>query len=314
MAPGKAVFNFASVIKGMSSRKRRYFGRGPQGGGKGRISLLPSLLTTMGLFSGFFAIIAAIEGQFFHAAVAIIVAGIFDALDGRVARLTGTTSNFGKEYDSLCDLVAFGVAPAILAFQWVLYPYGRYGWLAAFLYVATTALRLARFNSQPPGEESKNFVGLPCPAAGGMIATTYLFCHFFGISSRTMDIVMLVAVYLLSYLMVSSVTYLSFKHPETQRKKAFQTVVGLVLAVMVLATEPRVTLFVLGLCYTLSGPLAAAYRLLVPVKKPEAGPEKSPEDGPEQNPGQSNEKMEQNRQDTNEKTGSAPADTETRGE
>lgn len=253
----------------MSSRKRRYFGPGGQGGAKGRISLLPSILTTISLFSGFYSIVSSIEGHFLHAGVAIIIAGVFDGLDGRVARLTGTTSGFGKEYDSLCDLVAFGVAPAILAFQWVLYPYGRYGWLAAFLYVATTALRLARFNSQPAEEEGKNFTGLPCPAAGGMVATSYLFCHFFEIGSRTVDIVMLMAVYFLSYLMVSSITYQSFKHPETQRKKAFQTVVGLVLLIMVLATEPRVTLFVMGLCYVLSGPLAAAYGLLRPGKKTE---------------------------------------------
>jgi len=265
----------------MSSRRRRYFERGQQGR-KGKISLLPSMLTTISLFSGFFAIIAAIEGQFFHAAVAIIVAGVFDGLDGRVARLTGTTSGFGKEYDSLCDLVAFGVAPAILAFQWVLYPYGRYGWLAAFLYVATTALRLARFNSQPVGEESKNFVGLPCPAAGGMIATAYLFCHFFEISGATMEIAMLVAVYLLSYLMISSITYQSFKQPETQRKKAFQMVVGVVLMIMVLATEPRVTLFILGLIYVLSGPLAAAYRLLVPARKAESDEGQAEEDPTEQ--------------------------------
>lgn len=249
----------------MSSRRRKYFGRGKQGG-KGRISLLPSFLTTISLFSGFYAIVASIEGQFFHAAVAILVAGIFDTLDGRVARLTGTTSGFGKEYDSLCDLVAFGVAPAIMAYQWVLHPFGRYGWLAAFLYVATTALRLARFNSQPPADEGKNFVGLPCPAAGGMIATAFLFCHFFGITDRPMDIVMLVAVYLLSYLMVSSITYQSFKQPETPRKKSFQMVVGLVLLIMVLATEPKVTLFLLALGYVLSGPLAAAYRLLIPAR------------------------------------------------
>lgn len=250
----------------MSNRRRKYFGRGGPPGGKGRISLLPSILTTISLFSGFYAIVAAVNEQFFHAAVAIIIAGVFDGLDGRVARLTNTASRFGEEYDSLCDLVAFGVAPAILAYQWVLVSYGRYGWLAAFLYVAATALRLARFNSQPPADENKNFTGLPCPAAGGMIATTYLFCHFFELGGRAMEIAVMVAVYLLSYLMISSIVYQSFKSPETQRKKAFQMMVALVLLIVVLATEPRVTLFVLGLVYVLSGPLAAAYRLVVPAK------------------------------------------------
>ncbi|MDZ7640901.1 MAG: CDP-diacylglycerol--serine O-phosphatidyltransferase [Desulfurivibrio sp.] len=251
----------------MSNKRKKYFGRGKVPGGRRRISLLPSILTTISLFSGFYAIVASLEGQFFHAAVAILVSGVFDGLDGRVARLTNTASRFGEEYDSLCDLVAFGVAPAILSYQWVLQPYGRYGWLAAFLYVATTALRLARFNSLPPADENKNFTGLPCPAAAGMIATTYLFCHFWGISGPAMDITMMAAVFLLSCLMVSSVPYLSFKHPETQRKKSFQMLVGLVVLIMVLATEPRVTLFLLGFTYVLSGPLAAAYRWLIPAGK-----------------------------------------------
>lgn len=258
----------------MSSRRRKYFGRSGAPGSKGRISLLPSILTTISLFSGFYAIVSAINGQFIHAGAAIIIAGVFDGLDGRVARLTGTTSRFGEEYDSLCDLVAFGVAPALLAYQWVLFSYGRYGWLAAFFYVAATALRLARFNSQPPGgEESKNFTGLPCPAAGGMIATSVLFCHFFGLDGPLMDMVVMVAVYLLAYLMVSSISYQSFKHPETQRKKAFQMMVGLVLLIMVLATEPKVTIFLLALIYVLSGPLAAAYQLMAPGKKSVAEPE-----------------------------------------
>lgn len=230
---------------------------------KGKICLLPSVITTASLFSGFYAIIAAINGQYFHAAVAIIVSGIFDGLDGRVARLTGTTSKFGMEYDSLCDLVAFGVAPALLAYEWVLRPYGRYGWLAAFLYVATTALRLARFNSQDTTSTKNEFTGLPCPAAGGMIATSVMFCSFFEITGTLRNFIMLGTVYSLSYLMVSSVKYQSFKHAQTDRAQKFQVLVGLVLLIMVLATEPRVTLFLLGAAYVLSGPLAAGYRLVV---------------------------------------------------
>ncbi len=234
---------------------------------KGKISLLPSILTTVSLFSGFYAIVSAINGQYLHAAVAIIVSGVFDGLDGRVARLTGTTSKFGMEYDSLCDLVAFGVAPAILAYEWVLRPYGRYGWLAAFLYVATTALRLARFNTQDTGSAKDEFTGLPCPAAAGMIATSVMFCGFFDFTGPVKSVIMLATVYALSYLMVSSIKYLSFKHPQTDRAKKFQVLVGLVLLIMVLATEPRVTLFALGAVYVLSGPLAAVYRLLVREKK-----------------------------------------------
>lgn len=233
---------------------------------KGTICLLPSILTTASLFSGFYAIVAAINGQFLHAAIAIIVSGIFDGLDGRVARMTGTTSKFGMEYDSLCDLVAFGVSPAILAYEWVLRPYGRYGWLAAFLYVATTALRLARFNTQDTNSVKNEFTGLPCPAAGGMIATSVMFCAFFDITGTVKNIVMLMTVYLLSYLMVSSVKYQSFKHPKTDRAKKFQILVGLVLFIMVVATEPQVTLFVLGASYVLSGPIVTVYRLVVKKK------------------------------------------------
>jgi len=228
---------------------------------KGSIYLLPSMLTTISLFSGFYAIVSAINGLYFNAAVALIVSGVFDGLDGRVARMTGTTSLFGKEYDSLCDLVAFGVAPAVLAYLWTLENYGRYGWLAAFLYVATTALRLARFNTQDAGS-SKTFTGLPCPAAAGMIATTILFCDFVGVSNITMGLPMLALVYCLSYLMVSSIKYLSLKHPENTRVKRFQALVGMVLLVMVVATEPQVTLFAIAVFYISSGPFGALYRLL----------------------------------------------------
>ena len=230
------------------------------------IYLIPSLFTTACLFSGFYAIISAINGMFFHSAVAIIVAGIFDGLDGRVARLTGTTSKFGMEYDSLCDLVSFGVAPALLAYLWALEPYGRYGWLAAFLYVATTALRLARFNSQH-SETAKDFVGLPCPAAAGMIATTLLFGRFLGATGTVKHIAILVLVYLLSYLMVSNFRYLSFKHAETFRAKTFQVLVAMVLLFIVVATEPPVTLFALGVLYVSSGPVGGLYRVLLRDKK-----------------------------------------------
>jgi len=232
-------------------------------GPKGTICLLPSLLTTISLFSGFYAIISAINGLYFLAAVALLVSAVFDGLDGRVARMTGTTSLFGKEYDSLCDLVAFGVAPGVIAYLWALEAYGRYGWLAAFLYVATTALRLARFNTQD-SDSTKNFTGLPCPAAAGTVATTILFCNFFKVSPATIGLVVLAMVYTLSYLMVSSIKYMSFKHPETTRARKFQMMVAMVLMIMVVATEPQVTLFIVAVIYVLSGPFDALYRLLFP--------------------------------------------------
>ena len=223
---------------------------------------LPCLFTTASLLSGFYSIISAINGNFFHAAVAIIVAGIFDGLDGRVARLTKTTSTFGMEYDSLSDLVSFGVAPGLLAYLWALEPYGRYGWLAAFLYVATTALRLARFNSLAMEKSPTDFVGLPCPAAAGMIATTVLFSRYLGATETVKHVSILILVYLLSYLMVSNFRYMSFKHPAANKGKTFQGLVSMVLLMILVAAEPPLTLFVIGVIYALSGPFSAVYRAM----------------------------------------------------
>ena len=240
---------------------KQYNDMNEQGGqGQRMIHPLPCLFTTASLLSGFYAIISAINGNFLNAAVAIIVAGIFDGLDGRVARLTKTTSIFGMEYDSLSDLVSFGVAPGLLAYIWALEPFGRYGWLAAFLYVATTALRLARFNSLSLEKSPKDFVGLPCPAAAGMIATTVLFSRYLGATETVRHVSILLLVYLLSYLMVSNIRYMSFKHPAAKRKKTFQVTVTMVLLLILVAAEPQVTLFVIGLVYVLSGPVRVAYR------------------------------------------------------
>lgn len=221
---------------------------------------LPCLLTCCSLFSGFYSIVASINGNFFAAAVAILVAAVFDCLDGRVARMTGSTSTFGMELDSLCDLVSFGVAPALLAYLWALTPYGRYGWLAAFLYVATTALRLARFNSQA-SSSGPDFVGLPCPAAAMLIATTVMFSRFLGTTGTVKHLSILLLVYVLSYLMVSNHRYLSFKHMDINKGRMFQIVVFMLLFLILLATEPPITLFVVALLYALSGPALAVYSL-----------------------------------------------------
>ncbi len=229
-----------------------------------RFYALPSMLTCASLFSGFYSMVASINGDFYPAAVAILVAGVFDGLDGRVARMTDSTSEFGMQLDSLCDMVSFGVAPALLAYLWALIPYGRYGWLAAFLYVATTALRLARFNSiaEEPGEKSHDFVGLPCPAAAGAIAALVMFYHFLGVTETVKHLSILLLVYLLSYLMISTHKYLSFKKIRIPREKRFQAVVGMILVLIVLASEPDVILFPTALCYALSGPLMELYAVL----------------------------------------------------
>jgi CDP-diacylglycerol--serine O-phosphatidyltransferase len=214
---------------------------------------LPCMLTMSSLFSGFYSIVASINGTYYAAAIAILVAAVFDGLDGRVARMTNSTSRFGMELDSLCDAVSFGVAPALLVYLWALSPYGRYGWLAAFLYVATTTLRLARYNVQEPAKAG-DFTGLPCPMAAGMIVTTVLFCHFLGATGTVRHLSILLLVYVLSYLMVSTHRYRSFKKSSGSVRQ-FQLLVFMVLLLILVATEPPVTLFILFLIYTVSGPV-----------------------------------------------------------
>lgn len=243
---------FKKVSENALNRKRR------------GVYLLPNLFTTASLFSGFFAIVAAIKGSYQPAAWAIIVASVFDGLDGRIARMTGTTSKFGMEYDSLSDLVAFGVAPGILAFLWGLEGFGRLGWLAAFLYVATTALRLARFNaiSSSTGGSGSYFLGLPCPAAAAGVSTAVLIFHFFGIVGPVRHYAVLLLVYGLSFLMVSNVRYNSFKHVKWFHRHPFSTMVGSVLTLVVVAIEPSVTLFVVIFAYIFSGLAAFLLKLV----------------------------------------------------
>jgi CDP-diacylglycerol---serine O-phosphatidyltransferase len=241
-----------------------------------RFYLVPCMLTVCSLFSGFYSMIASINGHFFAAAIAILVAAVFDGLDGRVARMTGSTSTFGMELDSLCDMVSVGVAPGLLAFLWALTPYGRYGWLAAFLYVAATALRLARFNSQTVASPSHDFTGLPCPAAAGMIATAVMFSNQVLKTTDTVQhISLLLLVYLLSYLMISTHRYLSFKHTDIAKEKRFQLIVGMILLLILLASEPPITLFAASFLYILSGPVLAIKDRLT-KKKPIAVKEDTP--------------------------------------
>ena len=175
------------------------------------IYVLPNLITTAGLFAGFYSIVASLKENFVVAAVAILAAAVFDGLDGRIARFTNTASKFGAEYDSLSDVIAFGVAPAFLAYNWALSFYGKGGWIAAFLFVLCGALRLARYNIQIGIIESKVFNGLPIPAAASVVATTVLFFDYAGIEGKFHDPSMLIFVPVLSILMVSNIKYYSFK-------------------------------------------------------------------------------------------------------
>lgn len=220
------------------------------------IYILPNLFTTGSLFAGFYSMVATMNGDYRTAAIWVLVSSIFDGLDGKVARLTGTSSKFGVEYDSLADLVAFGVTPGLLMYRWALQPFGRIGWLAAFLFVVCGALRLARFNVQVNTVESKRFVGLPIPAAASMVSATVLFFHSFGLSPVAYrQTAVLVLIYLLAFLMVSNFKYYSFKDPELIKRQPFGFLVVAVLLFVVIAAEPVLMLFLLFICYVLSGPV-----------------------------------------------------------
>jgi len=235
------------------------------------IYILPNLFTTCSLFCGCYAIIAATQGRYDAAAVAILISSLLDGLDGKIARFTNTTSQFGIEYDSLADLVAFGVAPGVLVFEWSLEPLGRFGWLAVFLFVACGALRLARFNIQKGNRESHHFKGLPIPGAGVFIATAVLFLNSLGDSSEHRPILFVSAMYILSFLMVSTIEYLSFKGMDLFRRKPFNTLVATILVFVVVAYKPVLMLFLLSSLYVLSGPAQSLYRLIhskVRARKP----------------------------------------------
>ncbi|GAM11408.1 CDP-diacylglycerol--serine O-phosphatidyltransferase [Geobacter sp. OR-1] len=219
------------------------------------IYILPNLFTTGSLFAGFYSMVATLSGDYRTAAIWILASSVFDGLDGKVARATGTTSKFGVEYDSLADLVSFGVTPGILMYAWALRPFGRLGWVAAFLFVACAALRLARFNVQVDTVESKRFIGLPTPAAASMVSATVLLFYHFGWPSSFKKLAILVLIYLLAFLMVSNIKFYSFKDPELIKRQPFGFLVLIVLLFVVVAAEPVLMLFIIFLCYIFSGPV-----------------------------------------------------------
>jgi len=223
------------------------------------IYILPNIFTSLNLFCGFYAIIASIEKNFSAAAIAIIIGVMFDMLDGKIARATNTTSKFGIEYDSLADLISFGLAPGVMMYLWALKPLGRLGWLAAFLYMACGTLRLARFNTQVGSVSSDYFSGLPIPASAGMNATTILFFHRFNIIGYENPVLILVMLYFLSFLMVSTIKYNSFKKPELFKRMNFNVLVAAILLLIFIAAQPSIALFLFGVAYICSG-LASTVR------------------------------------------------------
>ena len=223
------------------------------------VYLLPNLVTTGALFSGFYAIIAAMTGSFEAACIAIVIAGFLDALDGRIARMTNTTSEFGVQYDSMSDLVAFGVAPAVLLFSWALAALGQIGWIVAFLYVCCAAMRLARFNTAPP--DTKVFFGLASPAAAGTMATlvwTWVDNNLGAIEGTQISVLVAIIASVMALLMVSNVRYYSPKN--IPGRVPYRYLIGAVLLFVVVAIYPPGMLFCVGLAYASSGPIQALLR------------------------------------------------------
>ena len=225
------------------------------------IYILPNIFTSLNIFFGFYAVIAAVNGKFVAAGYAIYIAAVFDLLDGKIARATNTTSRFGVEYDSLADLVSFGLAPGLMMYLWALKPMGRIGWLAAFLFMVCGALRLARFNTQVGTVDSKYFVGLPIPAAAGMTAATLLLWHRLGLDVADQRLLMLLMLYALAFLMVSSVKYPSLKNAELFRSRNFNVLVAAILVLIFIAAQPSITLFTMGMIYVVSGPVLTVWRM-----------------------------------------------------
>jgi len=224
------------------------------------VYLLPNLFTTAALFSGFYAIVSAMDGNFTHAAIAIFVAMVLDGLDGRVARLTNTQSAFGAEYDSLSDMVAFGVAPALIAFSWALHDLGKAGWVFAFIYVAGAALRLARFNTHIDTQDKRYFTGLASPSAAGLVAGMVWALSDFGIDGKDIGLLVGVLTALGGLLMVSNIRYHSFKDLDLKGRVPFFVILLVVLVFAIISTDPSRILWLTFIVYSASGPVLAGWR------------------------------------------------------
>lgn len=224
------------------------------------IYLLPNMLTTGAMFAGFYAVISGMSGDFRSACVAIIVAMFLDGLDGRVARLTNTQSAFGAEYDSLSDMLAFGVAPALICFSWGLSQLGKLGWTAAFIYVACAALRLARFNVQIGTTDKRYFVGLASPSAAGLVTFMVWTMHEYSVEpSVVMAVVAALVTTVAGILMVLNVRYYSFKDLDFRHRVPFFAILVLIMVIVIISWDPPTVLFGMAILYAVSGPLMAVY-------------------------------------------------------
>lgn len=231
------------------------------------VYLLPSLFTTGALFAGFYAIIQALQDDFVAAAIAILIAMVLDGLDGRVARMTNTQSDFGAEYDSLSDMVSFGVAPALIVYEWSLWNAGEFadqwsklGWLAAFIYAACAGLRLARFNTQIGTTDKRFFQGLASPAAAAVMVGMVWFSRDLGMTGRDLMVVAFAVTLATGLLMVTSIPYYSFKDFGSGRRVPFIATIALVMVFVFASIDPPKVIFGGFALYALSGPAWWLYR------------------------------------------------------
>ena len=226
------------------------------------IYLLPNLLTTGAMFCGFYAIVAGMNAKFELAAIAVFIAMILDGLDGRVARMTHTQTEFGAEYDSLSDLISFGLAPALVMYQWALVDmqsmgtaWGKAGWLAAFIYVACAALRLARFNTQIGKVDKRYFIGLPSPAAAAVMVGMVWFFNDIGVQGEEVKLLAFSLSILTGLLMVSNLRFYSFKDFDLKHKVPFLAILLIILVFALTTIDPPKVLFAVFMLYSLSGPM-----------------------------------------------------------
>ncbi|MGE5385941.1 MAG: CDP-diacylglycerol--serine O-phosphatidyltransferase [Betaproteobacteria bacterium] len=226
------------------------------------IYVVPNLFTTAALFCGFFAIVQAMQGDFEYAAVAIFVAMVLDGLDGRVARLTHTQSAFGAEYDSLSDMVSFGAAPSLVIYEWALKDLGRFGWIAAFIYCAGAALRLARFNTMLEVADKRFFQGLPSPAAAALVAGFVWVMLATGIGGRDVDWLACGLTVFAGLTMVSNIRYYSFKDINLRKSVPFFVIAAIALGFALISLSPALTLFGFFVIYSISGYVLAGFNLL----------------------------------------------------
>jgi CDP-diacylglycerol---serine O-phosphatidyltransferase len=240
------------------------------------VYLLPNLFTTASLFAAFYSIVASLKAQYEVAAIAIFIGMIADGLDGRIARLTNTQTAFGAEYDSLSDMVTFGVAPSLLLYSWHLHDLGKIGWLVAFIYTAAVALRLARFNTQVATADKRYFQGLACPPSAAILSSFTWFCYQNQLDHFAISILAAVISIAASVLMVSNIRYYSFKEIDFKGKVPFLYLLLMIILFVAIASNPSLVLFTGFVAYALSGPVQTLFALRRKRKQRKSVSEKKP--------------------------------------